>query len=114
MNRRHERPESSARDRPWIEFCLNPEQDGIPEVYDESNPDPRLEDESINIMAPDGKTFPKVNWMKSGFILSDLNITVSPNYAKELVSGPGKGAELDDVIRRSGGIETRRGDSLSV
>lgn len=63
-------------------------------------------------MAPDGRMFPKVNWMKSGFIVSDLNITVSPNYAKELVSGPGKGAELDGIIRSNGGTKAY-GDLLS-
>ena len=48
---------------------------------------------------------PKINWMKTGFMLSDKNFTVSPNYAKEITSGPSLGVELDSVIKQSGGIK---------
>ena len=42
----------------------------------------------------------KINWLKAGLIESWFVITVSPNYAKELVSGPDKGVELDNIIRK--------------
>ena len=44
----------------------------------------------------------KINWMKAGFLESDLNLTVSPNYAAELRSGPNKGVELDSTVRKVG------------
>lgn len=44
----------------------------------------------------------KTNWMKAGILESDLVLTVSPYYAEELVSGPDKGVELDNIIRRTG------------
>ena len=47
---------------------------------------------------------PKINWMKAGFSNSDKNFTVSPNYAKEITSGPSLGVELDTVITKAGGI----------
>jgi granule-bound starch synthase len=37
--------------------------------------------------------------MKAGIIESDLVLTVSPHYVKELTSGPDKGVELDGVLR---------------
>ncbi|QCE02490.1 granule-bound starch synthase 1, chloroplastic/amyloplastic-like [Vigna unguiculata] len=42
----------------------------------------------------------KINWMKAGIIESWFVITVSPNYAKELLSGPDKGVELDNILRK--------------
>lgn len=45
---------------------------------------------------------PKINWLKAGFLGADKVVTVSPNYALELQSGPDKGVELDDVIRETG------------
>ncbi|CAI5468524.1 unnamed protein product [Closterium sp. Yama58-4] len=45
---------------------------------------------------------PKINWLKAGFTEADMVLTVSPNYAAELQSGPAKGVELDDVIRAKG------------
>uniref|UniRef100_A0A7N0UGN2 Granule-bound starch synthase 1, chloroplastic/amyloplastic n=1 Tax=Kalanchoe fedtschenkoi TaxID=63787 RepID=A0A7N0UGN2_KALFE len=54
----------------------------------------------------DGYTKPvkgrKINWMKAGILESDMVVTVSPNYAQELVSGPEKGVELDNIIRKTG------------
>uniref|UniRef100_A0A0D9WED4 Starch synthase, chloroplastic/amyloplastic n=1 Tax=Leersia perrieri TaxID=77586 RepID=A0A0D9WED4_9ORYZ len=41
----------------------------------------------------------KINWMKAGITESDLVLTVSPHYVKELTSGPDKGVELDGVLR---------------
>ncbi|KAI5422161.1 granule-bound starch synthase 1, chloroplastic/amyloplastic [Lathyrus oleraceus] len=44
----------------------------------------------------------KINWMKAGIIESHRVLTVSPYYAQELVSGPDKGVELDNILRRVG------------
>ncbi|KAK7344106.1 hypothetical protein VNO77_13376 [Canavalia gladiata] len=44
----------------------------------------------------------KINWMKAGIIESHLVITVSPYYAKELVSGEERGVEMDRIIRSQG------------
>lgn len=38
--------------------------------------------------------------MKAGIIESWFVITVSPNYAIELLSGPDKGVELDNILRK--------------
>ena len=37
--------------------------------------------------------------MKAGILESDRVVTVSPYYAQELLSGPAKGVELDNVCR---------------
>jgi len=37
--------------------------------------------------------------MKAGFLASDKNLTVSPNYAEEVVTNEEKGVELDYVLR---------------
>eukprot|EP00898_Chlorokybus_atmophyticus_P008480 jgi/Chlat1/8633/Chrsp86S00658 len=42
---------------------------------------------------------PKINWMKAGFLEADKVMTVSPNYAEEMLSGPERGVELDDVLK---------------
>ncbi|XP_062074715.1 granule-bound starch synthase 1, chloroplastic/amyloplastic-like [Humulus lupulus] len=44
----------------------------------------------------------KINWMKAGIIESDRVVTVSPYYAKELISGEDRGCELDNIIRKTG------------
>lgn len=44
----------------------------------------------------------KINWMKAGILESNRVLTVSPYYAKELVSGEDKGVELDNIIRKTG------------
>ncbi|XVF53188.1 hypothetical protein PTKIN_Ptkin05aG0080300 [Pterospermum kingtungense] len=44
----------------------------------------------------------KINWMKAGILESDRVVTVSPYYARELVSGEDKGVELDNIIRKNG------------
>jgi len=44
----------------------------------------------------------KINWMKAAILESDLVLTVSPYYAKELVSGEDRGVELDNIIRKTG------------
>ncbi|XP_027337652.1 granule-bound starch synthase 1, chloroplastic/amyloplastic-like [Abrus precatorius] len=42
----------------------------------------------------------KINCMKAGILESCFVLTVSPYYAQELVSGPDKGVELDNILRR--------------
>ncbi|GKV04047.1 hypothetical protein SLEP1_g16261 [Rubroshorea leprosula] len=44
----------------------------------------------------------KINWMKAGILESNRALTVSPYYARELVSGIEKGVELDNIIRKTG------------
>lgn len=44
----------------------------------------------------------KINWMKAAFLESDMNLTVSPNYAQELTRGADKGGELDPIILETG------------
>ncbi|KAG6755557.1 hypothetical protein POTOM_041388 [Populus tomentosa] len=44
----------------------------------------------------------KLNWMKAGISEAQMVFTVSPYYAKELVSGVEKGMELDHCIRKTG------------
>ncbi|GMH09606.1 hypothetical protein Nepgr_011447 [Nepenthes gracilis] len=43
----------------------------------------------------------KINWMKAGILESDRVLTVSPNYAQELISGPAKGVELHKPLRKA-------------
>ena len=66
-------------------------------MYDETNPkdDDGIESDIV------GK-HDKVNWMRAGFLSADRNLTVSPNYATEVASGPERGVELDKVIRQTG------------
>lgn len=40
--------------------------------------------------------------MKAGVIESHRVITVSPYYARELISGVAKGVELDNILRKAG------------
>ena len=56
-------------------------------------------------LAAAGKTFKKFNWLKAGVLYADKFLTVSPNYAAELVANPAGGVELDGVIRACGGVE---------
>eukprot|EP00899_Mesostigma_viride_P023902 jgi/Mesvir1/4697/Mv21592-RA.1 len=64
-----------------------------------------------------GKTYPgmnnqdqkdpagvKINWLKAGFLESDVLLTVSPGYAHEVMSGPEMGIDLDAVLHQVGGI----------
>ncbi|CAL5397582.1 unnamed protein product [Camellia sinensis] len=44
----------------------------------------------------------KINWMKAGILETDKVLTVSPYYAKELVSGVEKGVELDNILSKTG------------
>lgn len=44
----------------------------------------------------------KINWMKAGILESHRAVTVSPHYAKELISNEAKGVELDHITRSVG------------
>ncbi|KAI5063806.1 hypothetical protein GOP47_0020476 [Adiantum capillus-veneris] len=44
----------------------------------------------------------KINWMKAGMLESDIVITVSPNYALEILSGPDRGVELHTIGKKTG------------
>lgn len=74
-------------------------QDGNARVYNEMTP------MKENEPAPTGKKYAKINWLQAGFRYADKNLTVSPNYATEILSGPGKGMEMDKVLNQIGGIE---------
>jgi len=72
--------------------------DGYPLVYSEDTPS----EEKVPATAGE---FKKFNWMKAAFKHADKNLTVSPNYAKEIMSSPAKGVEMDSIINSVGGIE---------
>merc|ERR1719199_1574338 len=72
--------------------------DGYPLVYSEDTPS----EEKVPATAGE---FKKFNWMKAAFKHADKNLTVSPNYAKEISTGPAKGVEMDKIINKFGGIE---------
>ena len=78
-------------------------EDGYSKVFTEDTPADEME--KLEDVTELGKTFAKMNWMKAGFLSSDKNLTVSPNYAKEVVADAEKGVELDDVIVEAGGME---------
>jgi len=73
--------------------------DGVPTIHTEDSP--AAEDGSLPASAP-GARFPKANWLKAGLAYADKALTVSPNYAKEVVSGPAKGVELDKELAAAG------------
>jgi len=73
-------------------------EDGNAKIYNETNPmKPGEKDE-----APTGQIYRKMNWLQAGFKNADKCVTVSVNYAKELVSGPAKGVELNKVLSAIG------------
>jgi granule-bound starch synthase len=72
--------------------------DGYSKVYDERTPQAEEGDSKADIK---GK-HDKVNWMRAGFLTSDKNLTVSPNYATEVSSSPQKGVELNDILLQTG------------
>ena len=76
-------------------------EDGYNKTFDEDSP------ADDDVMEKDDKlaTYKKINWMKAGFSAADKLLTVSPNYASELVESEEKGVELDDIIIANGGIE---------
>lgn len=69
--------------------------DGYPKVYTEADP---LAEDSAPV-APTGKQYKKVNWLKAGIIAADKVLTVSPNYATEITASPAGGVELDTYLR---------------
>mmetsp|Transcript_4754 Transcript_4754/g.5525 ORF Transcript_4754/g.5525 Transcript_4754/m.5525 type:complete len:621 (+) Transcript_4754:57-1919(+) len=75
-------------------------EDGYSKVFSEMTP---ASDETEMVM--DGKKYKKLNWMKAGFTYADKNLTVSPNYAEEILASESKGVELNKIIAANGGIE---------
>lgn len=71
-------------------------EDGYPKVFDETSP--ASENGLTDAVAAPGQRFAKLNWMRAGIDACDKLLTVSPNYATEMVSGPTLGVELNDVI----------------
>lgn len=69
--------------------------DGYKKVFNEKTP---LDDDA-KPSEMFGGPFNKLNWMKAGILAADKVLTVSPNYATEIGSGPDKGVELDRYIR---------------
>lgn len=96
-------------DKSWSSLCL-PEsskakfafEDGYNKVFTEAEP---ADEEDAAQPTELGKTFKKLNFMQAGFMSADRNLTVSPNYATEVVGDPSMGVELDQIITESGGIE---------
>eukprot|EP00878_Enallax_costatus_P000485 GHUV01000577.1.p1 GENE.GHUV01000577.1~~GHUV01000577.1.p1 ORF type:complete len:622 (+),score=214.06 GHUV01000577.1:161-1867(+) len=76
-------------------------QDGYSKVFDERTPLDDDEKPTDSLAGP----FNKLNWMKAGILAADKVLTVSPNYATEIGSGPDKGVELDKFIQQVGGAE---------
>jgi granule-bound starch synthase len=74
-------------------------EDGYDKIFSEKDP------ASEEPETPTGKVYKKINWLQAGFKHADKNLTVSVNYAKEVMSGADKGVELDKVINAVGGIE---------
>jgi granule-bound starch synthase len=77
-------------------------EDGVGKVFTEDTP--AVEEGEVE-PAQTGERFEKVNWLKAGFLFADKSVTVSPNYAKEVLSGEDKGVELNGVIAANGGLE---------
>lgn len=55
-------------------------------------------DESEKLEEDPKQRFKKINWMRAAFTAADKILTVSPNYAEEIMSGVDKGVELNDVL----------------
>lgn len=70
--------------------------DGYPKVFDEASPADESKAEAS------GTSFRKLNWLKAGIMACDKLLTVSPNYATEIASGPQLGVELDRYVREKG------------
>lgn len=85
-------PESS---RARFEF-----EDGYPKIFDETSP--ADENGRNDALAAPGQRYAKLNWLRAGITACDKMLTVSPNYATEITSGPQLGVELDSVIRAKG------------
>lgn len=70
-------------------------EDGYPKVFDETT------SASEPVAAP-GQRFAKLNWLRAGVTACDKLLTVSPNYAVEMTSGPQLGVELHEVLAAKG------------
>lgn len=69
--------------------------DGFPKVFDETSP---ADETNALPEAPLGAKYAKINWLQGGISACDTLLTVSPNYAMEMASGPTLGVELDEAI----------------
>eukprot|EP00951_Prasinocladus_malaysianus_P023372 scaffold198604_cov41-Prasinocladus_malaysianus.AAC.1 len=76
-------------------------QDGYKKIFDEDTP----ADDDVWEKDPKIQSYEKINWMRAGFTAADKLLTVSPNYATEVMSDEEKGVELNSVILAAGGIE---------
>lgn len=76
-------------------------EDGWPKVFDETSP---ADEAGLAAAAAvtAGARFPKLNWLRAGVTACDKLLTVSPNYALEIASGPALGVELDGVVKAKG------------
>jgi granule-bound starch synthase len=70
--------------------------------FEDGQPREFVEGEDPTSLPAAGKKFAKINWLKAGCLAADAVLTVSPNYAKEICSGPAGGVELDGVFRSVG------------
>ncbi|EFN54355.1 hypothetical protein CHLNCDRAFT_58262 [Chlorella variabilis] len=73
--------------------------DGYPKVFDEASP---ADEDKMNEVNSTGTSFKKLNWLKAGILACDKLLTVSPNYATEISSGPQLGVELDKWVKAKG------------
>ena len=74
-------------------------EDGFPKVFDETSP---ADEAGTMPEAPPGVRYSKINWLQAGISACDSLLTVSPNYAMEMASGPQLGVELDTIIAAKG------------
>lgn len=74
-------------------------EDGFPKVFDETSP---ADEAGTMPEAPPGVRYSKINWLQAGISACDSLLTVSPNYAIEMASGPQLGVELDSIIAAKG------------
>jgi granule-bound starch synthase len=73
--------------------------DGYPKVFDANSP---ADEAAKGPQVTPGTNFNKINWLKAGILACDKLLTVSPNYATEIASGPQLGVELDKWVRAKG------------
>lgn len=53
----------------------------------------------ITRLLPAGKRYKKLNWLKAGILTADKIVTVSPNYATEIMADVAGGVELDKYMK---------------
>ena len=70
--------------------------------FEDGQPREFIESEDPDSLPAVAGKFAKINWLKAGALAADAVLTVSPNYARDICSGPSGGVELDDVFRSVG------------